>query len=44
MHTMPDPVWGARNGASTDAEINLNRLMQWLELRSNYIDNLVSTY
>lgn len=37
-------VWGARNGASTDAEINLNRLMQWLELRSNYIDNLVSTY
>lgn len=36
-------VWGARNGSS-DAEVNVNRLMQWLDLRSNYIDEYVSNF
>lgn len=32
-------VWGDR-GASSDAEVNINKIMDWIEGRANYLDTL----
>ena len=35
--------WGKRNGTS-DPDANLNRLLEWLNARTAYIDNMVADW